>query len=177
MILLIVDAQKLIVNDALYKFDTFVFNVQSLLARARHNNIEVIYVRHDDGKDQNLTKGKIGYDIDDRFAPRADEKIFDKHVNSIFKDTGLLEYLKSKNEKQLIIAGLQSDYCIDASVKCGFEHGFQMIIPAYANTTIANQFMTAKDSYQYYNEFIWPKRYATCLSLEETLKIMNITHP
>ena len=49
MVLLIVDAQKLITNERLYKFNEFVVNVENLIDTARKNNIEVIYVHHDDG--------------------------------------------------------------------------------------------------------------------------------
>lgn len=101
------------------------------------------------------------------------EKIFDKRVNSAFKETGLLEYLIDKGEKDIIIVGLQTDYCIDATIKCGFEHEFNIIVPAYANTTVNNKFMSAEQSYQYYNEFIWNGRYAECISLDETIKRME----
>ncbi len=73
-----------------------------------------------------------------------DEKIYDKTVNSPFRDTGLLEYLTGKQIKQIIVAGLQTDYCIDATVKCGFEHGFRMVVPEETNSTFDNQSMSAK---------------------------------
>lgn len=57
MILLIVDTQNLIMNNDLYEFETFVYRVKTLIKEARNNNIEVIYVRHDDGVGQKLTKG------------------------------------------------------------------------------------------------------------------------
>ena len=79
----------------------------------------------------------------------------------------MLEYLHG--QKEIIIVGLQTDFCIDASVKCGFEHGFQMIVPENSNTTIDNKFMTAKQSYQYYNEMMWKDRYAQCITFEESL--------
>ncbi len=63
MVLLIVDAQKLITNERLYKFNEFVVNVENLIDTARKNNIEVIYVRHDDGVENELTKGKNGFEI------------------------------------------------------------------------------------------------------------------
>jgi nicotinamidase-related amidase len=85
----------------------------------------------------------------------------------------LLEYLVGKGEKYIIIAGLQTDYCIDATIKRGFGHGFNIIVPAYANTTVNNKFMAAKQSYQYYNEFMWNGRYAECISLDETIKRMR----
>ena len=173
MVLLVIDTQTLITNEKLYNFKEFVENVETLISSARKNNIEVIYVRHDDGENSELTKGKNGFEIYERFKPYNGEKIFDKRVNSAFKDSGLLEYLNIKNEKDIIITGLQTDYCIDATVKCGFEHGFNIIVPAYANTTIDNLFISADKSYKYYNEFMWHGRYAQCISLDETLKRMR----
>lgn len=173
MVLLVIDAQKAITNEKLYKFETFVSNVKMLIKNARDNNVEVIYVRHDDGPDSVLAKGNEGFDIYEGFKPDNAEKIFDKSVNSPFKDSKLLEYLKAKGEKELIITGLQTDYCIDAAVKCGFEHGFHIIVPAHANTTFDNRFLTAEKSYEYYNRFMWNGRYADCLSVDDTINKMS----
>ena len=173
MVLLVVDTQKSITNENLYNFELFVSRVSDLIAHARNNGIEVIYIRHDDGEGNPLTKGADGFEIYDGFKPVGDELIFDKKVNSPFRDTGLLEYLRSKGETTLIVTGLQTDYCIDATVKCGFEHGFRMIVPEYANSTFDNKFMSAEMTYKYYNEFMWNGRYAECISLEKTLELMS----
>ncbi|MEF9951148.1 MAG: cysteine hydrolase family protein [Clostridium sp.] len=170
MVLLVIDTQKLITNKRLYKFDMFVSNIKKIIYAARSNNIEVIYVRHDDGIGSELTKGNDGFEIYDDFQPINEEKIFDKKVNSAFKETGLLEYLIDKSEKDIIIVGLLTDYCIDATIKCGFEHGFNIIVPSYTNTTVNNNFMTSEQSYKYYNQFMWNCRYAECISLDEILK-------
>lgn len=173
MVLLVVDAQKLITRPELYNFEAFVSNIKRLIKTARENAIEVIYVRHDDGAGEELTMGTDGFEIFGDFEPAQDEKIFDKTVNSPFRETGLLEYLYKKQEKQVIVVGLQTDYCIDAAVKCGFEHGFQIIVPQQTNSTFDNQYMSAEETYHYYNEFIWHKRYARCLSVQETIELMR----
>ncbi len=174
MVLLVVDTQKLITNDKLYNFELFESRVKELIGLARKNNIEVIFVRHDDGPDYELTKGKDGFEIYEGFKPLADERIFDKTVNSSFKDTGLLEYLNSKGEDTIIVVGLQTDYCMDATIKCGFEHGFNMIVPEYTNSTFDNDFMTGEKTYKYYNEFMWNKRYAKCVSFEDAMEMMGL---
>ena len=173
MILLVVDTQKAITNDNLYQFDLFKSRVIELIRTARNNKIEVIFVRHDDGIGNELTKGNDGFEIYDGFQPLNGELVFDKNVNSAFKDTGLLKYLRQKEENTIIIVGLQTDYCIDATIKSGFEQGFKMIVPANANSTVDNQYMTAEQSYHYYNEFMWNKRYAECISFEKTLELMD----
>ena len=82
MVLLVVDTQKAIVNNKLYNYDLFVSNVKQIIDTARKNNIEVIYVRHDDGPGCELTKGNDGFEIYDEFKPADNEAIFDKSVNS-----------------------------------------------------------------------------------------------
>ena len=94
-------------------------------------------------------------------------------MNSAFNGTGLLEYLKDKKEDTIIVVGLQTEYCMDATIKCGFEHGFKMIVPANTNSTYSNKFLSSEVSYKYYNDFIWNGRYAECISFEETIKRMK----
>jgi len=173
MKLLVVDAQTLITTPALYALDRFVDTVSQLIHAARQHGVEVVYIRHDDGPDAALTPGKPGYDVYEAFAPLPGERVYDKRVNSPFRDTGLLEYLREAGETQLMVCGLQTDFCIDATIMCGFEHGFRMMVPAYGNTTTDNAYMTGEQSYRYHNEWMWPRRYAECVPLEDALSLLR----
>jgi len=97
MVLLVIDTQRQIMNEKLYNFNTFVSNVKKLINAARKNEIEIIYVRHDDGVGSELTKGTDGFEIYEEFKPQSNDRIFDKTVNSPFKSTGLSNYLNGKN--------------------------------------------------------------------------------
>lgn len=174
MVLLVIDTQKGITDDRLYGFKEFEENIKTLIKTSREYGVEVIYVRHDDGPGSGFSKGDDDFEIYEGFAPIYGEKIFDKDVNSAFHDsTGLTKYLESKNISTVIAVGLQTDYCIDASIKSGFERGFEMIVPEYCNSTRSNAYMDAKTSYEYYNKNMWPGRYAKCLTVEETLKLIR----
>ena len=174
MILLVIDTQKGIVDEALYEFETFKGNVSALIEEARKHGVEVAYVQHDNGEGSGFTHGDENFEIYEGFAPMDNEKIFYKNVNSAFNPaTGLTRYLESKNEKEVIAVGLQTDYCIDATIKSGFEQGFKMIVPALCNTTTDNPYMSAETAYKFYNEYMWPKRYATCVSFDEALKLIR----
>lgn len=173
MVLLVVDTQKAIINNELYNFELFESHIKELIKTARNNGIEVIFVRHDDGTDNELTKGNDGFQIYEEFKPVKGEMIFDKKVNSSFKDTGLLEYLKNKDETTVVIVGLQTDYCIDATVKAGFEHGFKMIVPENTNSTFDNEYMSARQIYRYFNEFMWNNRYAECVPFEKAIELIK----
>ncbi|NLT10101.1 MAG: cysteine hydrolase [Ruminococcus sp.] len=173
MILLILDAQKLITNDKLYNFPVFESRVRQLISCARENGTEVIFVRHDDGENGPLKKGTEGFEIYNGFRPLENERIFDKTVNSPFRDTGLLEYLREKGEDTIMLAGLQTDYCMDAAVKAGFEHRFRMVIPEGTNSTFDNGFMSAADTCRYYNDFMWNRRYAECIPFDKALALLK----
>ena len=175
MILLVIDTQKGITNENLYEFDIFKTNVSTLIAEARKNGTEVVFVRHDDGPGSGFSVGDEAFEIYEGFAPNVGEKIFDKSVNSAFHaSSGLLKYLKDKDEKTVIAVGLMTDFCMDATIKSGFENGFEMIVPALCNSTMkTNDFMSAENAYRFYNEFMWPERYARCVSFEEALSMIK----
>ena len=82
-------------------------------------------------------------------------------------------YLTAKEEKDVMICGIMTDFCINATVEAGFEHGLHMIVPAYANSTQDNEYMTREQAYHYYNEFLWPERYADCVPMDRALELLK----
>ena len=174
MILLVVDTQKGCFNENLYAFETVRGNIKKLIAAARENDVEVAYVQHDDGPGTELDKSADNYEVYEDFAPRADERRFEKNVNSAFHPmTGLTEYLRSKGEKDIITVGVSTDYCMDATVKSGFEKGFNIIVPAYANSTYDNPYFDKETAYKYFNEFMWPNRYANTITAEQAEQLLR----
>ncbi len=174
ILLLVVDAQNGIVDERLYEFRKFVGNIKKLIGAAREQGIEVIYVQHDDGPDTGFSIGDDEFEVYSEFQPMPDEKRFIKSVCSAFKkESGLLEYLTAKEEKDVMICGIMTDFCINATVEAGFEHGLHMIVPAYANSTQDNEYMTREQAYHYYNEFLWPERYADCIPMDRALELLK----
>ena len=174
MILLVVDTQKGCFNENLYLFETIKKNIKQLITLARENNVEVVYVQHDDGPGTDLDKSADNYEIYEEFAPRDGEKRFEKNVNSAFHPmTGLTEYLQSKGEKDIIAIGVSTDYCMDATVKSGFEKGFNIIIPEYTNSTYDNPYFDKEAAYHYFNDFMWNKRYAKVISFEQATELLQ----
>ena len=106
-------------------------------------------------------------------VPEENEKIFIKTINSCFGNNDLVDYLSGSGEKDLMIVGLQTNFCIDASVKSAFERGYRVIIPKGTNSTFDNDYMDSETTYKYYNEMMWPERFASCISVEDAIKMMK----
>ena len=173
MILLVIDIQKGITDERLYAFDGFVGNVQKLIGVARKNGVEVIYVQHDDGPGTGFSIGDEEFEISELVAPKEGEKIFVKEINSCFGNKEFASYLESTKEKELMIIGLQTNFCIDATIKSAFEKGYHVYVPEGANSTFDNDYMSGETTYRYYNEFVWPNRFVDVVDMEEAVALLE----
>ena len=173
MRIIVVDVQKGITDERLYNFKGFIENVSRIIDTAMRNNVEVIYVQHDDGPGTGFSIGDKDFEIADQVAPMAGEKIFIKEINSFFGNKELAEYLEKDDDKEVMIVGLQTNFCIDASVKSAFERGYRVVIPEGTNSTFDNDYMDAETTYRYYNEMMWPERFAECVSLEDVIGMLE----
>jgi len=172
MILLVVDMQKGIVDEELYAFDTFMDRTVRLIDAARKNHVEVIYVQHDAGPNSGLTAGDSAFEIADQVRPQSGEKVFVKTINSCFGNKDFREYMEHQEDKRLMIIGLQTNYCIDCTVKSAFERGFEVIIPEGTNTTFDNDYMTGENTVRYYNEDIW-EELVDSVAFEEAVDMLS----
>ena len=155
MILLVIDMQKGLVDEELYAFDTFLDRTVRLVDAARKNSVEVVFAQHDAGPGSGMSAGDEDFEIIDRIAPEEGEKVFVKTINSCFGNEDFKQYLKQQKDKRLMIIGLQTNYCIDATVKSAFERGYDVIIPKGTNSTFDNAYMSGETTVRYYNEDIW----------------------
>lgn len=172
MILLVIDIQKGITDERLYDFVRFIGNCQQIIGAARENSVEVVYIQHDDGPGSGFSVGDAAFEISELVAPMPNEKIFIKDINSCFGNTELSEYLSATSDNVLMMIGLQTNFCIDASVKSAFEHGYRVIVPNGANSTFDNDYMDGKTTYRYYNEMMWPGRFAECVSVDDAVAML-----
>lgn len=172
IVLLVVDVQNALIKGHPYNEQRVIANIRKLISTARDNKKEVLYLRHDDGKDSELEQGTDGWQIHDDISPNNSELIFEKQYNSAFHKTGLRGYLESKEIDTIILVGLQTEYCIDATCKSAFDYGYEIIIPEETNTTFGNEYLSGDKLYEFYNYKIWNKRFANVISVEDVIKVL-----
>ncbi len=171
-VLLVVDVQNTLIENHPYNERKVLENIKTLIASARKNNIEVVYVRHDDGVGTAFEKNTPSWEIYNEIKPTDDETIFDKKYNSAFHKTGLEIYLDSKGIENIILVGLQTEYCIDATCKSAYDLNYNIIIPEETNTTFGNEFLNGENLYKFYNYKIWNNRFAKLVSMLEVETMM-----
>lgn len=172
IVLMVVDMQNALIKKHPYNEQKVIENVNKLILTARGNKKDVLYVRHNDGKGTELEQGTDGWQIYDDIAPNSSEVVVEKEYNSAFHKTGLKEHLESKEIDTIILVGLQTEYCIDATLKSAFDYGYKIIIPKETNTTLDNEYLSGEKLFEFYNYKIWNKRFANVLSMEDVIKVL-----
>ena len=83
------------------------------------------------------------------------------------------DYLEEKKIKSLMIVGMQTEYCVDTTIKSAFDYEYKMYVPEGANTTFDNDRLSGEVIHRFYNQDIWDKRFADVISMDEALKIIK----
>jgi nicotinamidase-related amidase len=168
--LLVVDVQQALIDEGPHDQAAFLHRLQTLLAAARKAGAPVAYVQH---ADEGLVEGSAGWKIHPAVAPLAGEPTFGKHFSSSFKDTGLEAWLRSQGIEALVVVGMQTEYCLDATIKSAFEKGFRVTVPVGAHTTFDGRGMTAPQINAWYADQIWDGRFASLVPVEQAVTLLR----
>jgi nicotinamidase-related amidase len=129
--LLVVDMQIGVIAGA-HGRDAVVKNVETLVAKARRDNISVIWVQH---CDEQLVKGSDGWRIIPELIPGDAEPLVEKIYGDSFEDTSLEAVLSGLCVGRLIVVGAQSDACIRSTIHGAFVRGYDLTLVSDAHTT------------------------------------------
>ena len=173
MKLIVIDMQNALMDDELYDFDGLLSNVVKIVRTARENHVEVIFVQHDAGPGTGFSVGDEAFEITEEVAPEDGEKTFVKTINSCFGNRDFAAYLEQSKDDTLMVVGLQTNFCIDATVKSAFERGYHVIVPEGTNSTFDNPYMDGKTTCEYYFNEVWPDLFAECVSFDEAVGMIE----
>lgn len=82
-----------------------------------------------------FVKGDSGSDIHDSVAHFEGESIVYKHYPNAFRETNLLDLLKGWGIERVVITGMMTHMCVDATTRAAADFGFQVIVAEDACAT------------------------------------------
>lgn len=151
--LLIIDAQNEMFDPAnpVHESERLLGNLQMLIQKARSANVPVIYIQHNDA---GLVEGTDFWQIHESLQPQPDDIVVQKKTPDSFHETTLLEQLKSQGIQNLVIAGNQTEYCVDATTQSAVRHGFHVTLAKDAHGTWDSETMSAEQIIEHHNEML-----------------------
>jgi nicotinamidase-related amidase len=129
--LLVVDVQNGVVEGA-HARESVVANVGSLVAKARQEQVPVVWVQHSDDE---LSRGSDEWRIVAELVPDDAEPLIEKNYGDSFEDTDLESVLSDLEVGRLVIVGAQTDACIRSTLHGALVRGYDSILVSDAHTT------------------------------------------
>ena len=135
--LLIIDLQAIMFDptNPVYQATTLLAKVQSLIERAHHAALPVIYIQHNGKPDGVLAPNSPAWQIQAEIFPKPDELVVQKHFWDAFQATTLDAELSRRGIKELIVAGCQTEFCVDTTCRRAFSLGYQVTLLEDAHST------------------------------------------
>ncbi len=101
-----------------------------VLAAFRAAGEPVVHLRHvwDAPEATFVRPGTEGVEIHPLVAPADGERVIDKAAPNGFVDTALEEELRSTGIDSLVVAGMMSSMCVDATVRAAADLGFGVTV-------------------------------------------------
>lgn len=142
--LLIIDVQRALCSGEYECFDIkrVIENINGLSAKARAAGIPVILVQHEDDL---LKHGSESWQLDYSLETSPQDLRLRKTNRDSFYQTNLQQLLQKQSTDRLIICGLQTDYCVNATVRQALKLGYDVVLAGDAHSTVDNGNMAADD--------------------------------
>ena len=121
-------------------------HASSVLRSYRDKNLPVIHVRHLSVRPGAtfFIPGTRGADIHESVRPLAGETVVEKNFPNSFRATGLQDLLEKQGIKNLVVAGMMTHMCVDASVRHAADLGYKVTLLADACATRAQSYAGEK---------------------------------
>jgi len=164
---------------------TAIDNTETLLARARHYELPIVYTTHvyaADGSEDGLfnlklprlrdglERGTEAVRVVDQLAPRPGERVIEKQYPSGFFGTDLAGWLALKGVDTAIVTGCTTSGCVRATVVDAMGHGFRPMVP---RECVGDRAEGPHEA----NLFDMDQKYADVMSLDEVLAALDALHP
>ncbi|MDO7896080.1 cysteine hydrolase family protein [Pseudomonas citrulli] len=151
--LLIIDVQNGLCSGEETCFDIprVIRTINDLSATARAAGLPVILIQHEEAQGS-LIHGSAAWQLADGLLTAADDLRVRKTTPDAFYQTDLLSLLQARSIDRLVVCGLQTDYCVNATVRQAHALGYDLVLAADAHSTVDNGSMAAEQIIADHNE-------------------------
>jgi nicotinamidase-related amidase len=155
--LLVIDVQRGMFADPAnqpHDGEGLLHRIASLISEARKNGAAVVFVQHDGGEGDVLAADAPGFALHPDLQPLEAEPVIVKRFCSAFQETGLAALLAARKITEIVVCGMQTEYCIDTTCRSAFERGLKVTLVSDAHTTFDSQSLTAAAIIRHHNTIL-----------------------
>jgi nicotinamidase-related amidase len=128
--------------------------IRTLIGRARASGIPVIYIQHDGGENDLLQPDQPGWVIHPAIAPAVGDLVIRKRHPDAFQETSLQHELEARRLTHLIVAGMQTEYCVDTTCRRAYSLGYAVTLVQDAHGTWDSEHLKAAQIIAHHNQVL-----------------------
>ncbi len=167
--LVVVDVQRVMFEtpgEVLFEGERVLKTIAGLIASAREKNIPVVYIQHTTaGTGSEFEENSSGWQIVADIAPQDGDTVSLKTSYDAFFKTQFDEKLKRLGAQNLILCGMQTEFCVDTTLRSALAHGYINILVGDAHTTFDTEILPAKTIVAHHNR-TWNGRFCNVVNAE-----------
>lgn len=104
-------------------------NASKVLEHFRAKNLPIAHIQHVSPNGAPfMALDTNGVEIHENVKPLNGEKVFQKKYPNSFRETGLLDYLKENEVTEVVITGMMTHMCVDATTRAAFDFEYKCIV-------------------------------------------------
>ncbi len=136
--LLIIDVQQALCtgDEAAFDIEAITGRINTLSAQARAAGVPVVLIQHDEPEGP-LQLGTPGWQVYEHVLTGPQDLRVRKTVCNSFQGTDLQVQLQAQGVDRLVVCGLQSNHCVDGTVRGALAQGYPVVLVADAHSTTA----------------------------------------
>ncbi|KEX90805.1 cysteine hydrolase [Pseudomonas umsongensis] len=144
--LLIIDVQQALCSGEYecFEIQRVIETINGLSARARKAGVAVVLIQHEEEGDL-LKHGAPGWQLAQGLHTAPEDHRVRKTTGDSFYQTNLQKLVPVQDYDRLVICGLQTDYCVNATLRQAHQLGYDVVLAADAHSTVDNGKTTAED--------------------------------
>jgi nicotinamidase-related amidase len=137
--LLVIDIQRGAFDGArcppIDRAEALVASALSLIDAARDSGTPIIFIQHCDEPGQAFEENTPHWDIHEALTPRSGDTVVRKRESSAFEGTELGSTLERLGARQLVLCGLQSEFCVRNTANGALARGFEVLLARDGHST------------------------------------------
>lgn len=151
--LLVIDVQHALCGgaDACFDHQGVVERINGLGRRARDLGLPVIFVQHEE-PEGDFRHGSEGWQLAPALQVADGDPRVRKTTPDSFNGTGLDALLRKLGVTGLVICGMQTDFCVDTTVRRALAEGYDVVLAGDAHSTLDNRVLRAGQIIAHHNE-------------------------
>lgn len=130
--LLVIDVQNGVVAGSPRR-DDVIANINTLVDKARAEDVPVVWVQHSD--DGDLKRDSDNWQYVPELVRLESEPLVHKRYGDSFEDTDLEAVLAERGIGRLVVTGAQTDACVRSTLHGAFTRGYDATLVGDAHTT------------------------------------------